>query len=143
MRPEGRNSGNLTSLGGTTTSYFWNSLVYDIAVLDHPKMPIRKIKKNYRNVTGIFASTKAVGEAQFESTLERDFLRLLEFSPDVARFEVQLLTLQAAWLAKAVRYNLMLRDFDDPPGWYRPLVGRFSDWRKMDQPEKARRKTRY
>lgn len=37
--------------------------------------------------------------------------------------------LEAAWLAKAVRYNLMLRDFDDPPGWYRPLVERFSDWR--------------
>lgn len=39
--------------------------------------------------------------------------------------------LHAAWLAKAVRYNLMLRDFDDPPGWYRPLVERFSDWRKQ------------
>ena len=38
--------------------------------------------------------------------------------------------LQAAWSAKAVRYNLMLRDFDDPPGWYRPLVERFSNWRR-------------
>lgn len=56
-------------------------------------MPVRKIRKNYRNVTGISAATKAVGEAQFESTLERDFLRLLEFSPDVAAFEVQPLTL--------------------------------------------------
>ena len=37
--------------------------------------------------------------------------------------------LEAAWLAKAVRYNLMLRDFEEPPGWYRSLVGRFSDWR--------------
>lgn len=37
--------------------------------------------------------------------------------------------LETAWLAKAVRYNLLLRDFDDPPGWYRPLVERFSDWR--------------
>lgn len=56
-------------------------------------MPVRKIRKNYRNVTGISAATKSVGEAQFESTLERDFLRLLEFSPDVATFEVQPLTL--------------------------------------------------
>lgn len=56
-------------------------------------MPVRKIRKNYRNVTGISAATKAVGEAQFESTLERDFLRLLEFSPDVASFEVQPVTL--------------------------------------------------
>lgn len=52
-------------------------------------MPIRKIPKNYRNVTGITASSKAVGAAQFESTLERDFLKLLDFSPDVAQFEVQ------------------------------------------------------
>lgn len=52
-------------------------------------MPIRKIPKNYRNVTGVAASGKAIGSAQFESTLERDFLTLLEFSPEVERFEVQ------------------------------------------------------
>lgn len=52
-------------------------------------MPIRKVPKNYRNVTGVAASNKAVGAAQFESTLERDFLALLEFSPEVERFEVQ------------------------------------------------------
>ena len=52
-------------------------------------MPIRKIPKNYRNVTGVAASDKAIGDAQFESTLERDFLALLEFSPEVAHFEVQ------------------------------------------------------
>lgn len=52
-------------------------------------MPVRKIPKNYRNLTGIVASSKSVGAAQFESTLERDFLALLEFSPDVEQFEVQ------------------------------------------------------
>lgn len=52
-------------------------------------MPIRKIPKNYRNVTGIVAETKAIGEAQFESPLERDFISLLEFSPEVVRYEVQ------------------------------------------------------
>lgn len=52
-------------------------------------MPVRKVPKNYRNVTGIAASGKSIGAAQFESTLERDFVALLEFSPDVARFEVQ------------------------------------------------------
>jgi hypothetical protein len=52
-------------------------------------MPIRKVPKNYRNVTGVAAATKAVGAAQFESTLERDFLALLGFSPEVERFEVQ------------------------------------------------------
>ena len=53
------------------------------------EMPVRKIQKNFRNVTGIAASSKAVGPAEFESTLERDFLALLDFSPDVARYEVQ------------------------------------------------------
>lgn len=52
-------------------------------------MPVRKIPKNYRNVTGVAAQSKAIGEAQFESPLERDFIALLEFSPEVARYEVQ------------------------------------------------------
>ena len=52
-------------------------------------MPARKIPKNYRNVTGIAASSKAIGQAGFESTLERDFLTLIEFSPDVEKFETQ------------------------------------------------------
>lgn len=38
--------------------------------------------------------------------------------------------LESAWLSKALRYNLMKKDFDDSPGWYRLLVERFSDWRK-------------
>jgi len=57
-------------------------------------MPVRRIPKNYRNVTGIVAETKAIGQAQFESTLERDFLKLLEFSPDVSRYEVQPVTIE-------------------------------------------------
>lgn len=62
-------------------------------------MPVRKIPKNYRNVTGVAASSlKAEGEAQFESTLERDFLNLLEFSPEVKCFEVQPIKLE--WLDK-------------------------------------------
>lgn len=36
-----------------------------------------------------------------------------------------------AWLAKAVRYNLMLKDFDGPPWWYLEAVERCSDWRKI------------
>ena len=52
-------------------------------------MPVRKIPKNYRNVTGIAAYRKAEGQAMFESTLERDFITLLEFDPIVDSFEVQ------------------------------------------------------
>lgn len=57
-------------------------------------MPVRKITKNYRNVTGIAAHRKANGQAMFESTLERDFITLLEFSPSVQNFEVQPLRLE-------------------------------------------------
>jgi hypothetical protein len=52
-------------------------------------MPVRKIPKNYRNVTGIAAHRKAEGQAMFESTLERDFITLLEFDPAIETFEVQ------------------------------------------------------
>jgi hypothetical protein len=52
-------------------------------------MPVRQIPKNYRNVTGVLASAKTDAPAQFESTLERDFYTLLEFTPEVAYYEVQ------------------------------------------------------
>ncbi|RUM92362.1 MAG: heteromeric transposase endonuclease subunit TnsA [Thiomicrospira sp.] len=52
-------------------------------------MPVRIIPKNYRNVTGIHASAKAEEQAMFESTLERDFITLLEFDNSVISFHVQ------------------------------------------------------
>lgn len=52
-------------------------------------MPVRKIPKNYRNVTGVSACAKACGGGGFESTLERDYLTLLEFDQAVEQFEVQ------------------------------------------------------
>jgi len=57
-------------------------------------MPVRKIPKNYRNVTGIAAHGKAEGAAMFESTLERDFITLLEFNSAVESFEVQPIKLE-------------------------------------------------
>lgn len=57
-------------------------------------MPVRKIPKNYRNVTGVASHKKATGRAMFESTLERDFLTLLEFDPAIEDFEVQPVTIQ-------------------------------------------------
>ena len=78
-------------------------------------MPVRKIPKNYRNVTGVAAKTKAIGEAQFESPLERDFLALLEFSPEVIEYEVQ--PVQIDW-----------KDNHGKPRYYRPDVRiRFRD----------------
>lgn len=56
-------------------------------------MPVRRIPKNYRNVTGVASHRKSTGKAMFESTLERDFLTLLEFDSCVESFEVQPLTI--------------------------------------------------
>jgi len=42
-------------------------------------MVARSIPKNYRNVTGRFASAKNQNLIGFESTLEKDFFLLLEF----------------------------------------------------------------
>lgn len=66
-------------------------------------MPVRKIPKNYRNVTGIAAHTKAEGPAAYESTLERDFITLLEFSPEVEAFEVQPVRLEWSDAAGSLR----------------------------------------
>ena len=69
-------------------------------------MAVRKIPKNYRNVTGISPHRKAISEAAFESTLERDFYDLLEFDTRVARFEVQPIVI--TWqdhLGKAHKYT--------------------------------------
>ena len=56
-------------------------------------MAKRIVPKNYRNVTGIAASQKC-DSAQFESTLERDYLALLEFDKNVKYFDVQPITIK-------------------------------------------------
>jgi len=38
--------------------------------------------------------------------------------------------LEDAWLSRSLRYNLMLKGFDEAPREYRRLVGKFSNWRK-------------
>jgi len=68
-------------------------------------MAIRRVPKNYRNVTGIMASRKALAPADFESTLERDFLTLLEFSPLVRAFDVQPVTVTWNQSGKDRRYT--------------------------------------
>jgi hypothetical protein len=59
-------------------------------------MPVRTVPKNYRNVTGIYASAKSDEKAMFESTLERDFITLLEFDKKVTGFEVQ--PVEVSWI---------------------------------------------
>lgn len=51
-------------------------------------MSVRTIPKNYRNLTGLAPSEKS-NDAFFESTLERDFLTLIEFEQNIQSYEVQ------------------------------------------------------
>ena len=57
-------------------------------------MPVRKIQKSHRSLTGVVPSTKLPNSSQFESSLERDFLHLLEFDSTVKSYEVQPLTIE-------------------------------------------------
>lgn len=57
-------------------------------------MPVRKIPKNYRNITGVASRGKSIGKAMFESGLERDFITLLEFNREVESFEVQPISIE-------------------------------------------------
>jgi hypothetical protein len=52
-------------------------------------MPKRKIKPSHFSVTGYFPSAKNGGSRETESQLEQDFLLLLEFDRQVARYGVQ------------------------------------------------------
>lgn len=84
-------------------------------------MPIRKIPKSYRNVTGISSSKKSIGAAGFESTLERDVIQLMEFDPNVKSFEVQ--PVRIKWIDDAQKEriytpDLLVNYFDKKPILY-------------------------
>jgi hypothetical protein len=68
-------------------------------------MSVRVIPKNYRNLTGLASSNKADG-AFFESTLERDFITIVEFDTNVMNYDVQ--PVRIDWIdakGKARRYT--------------------------------------
>ena len=52
-------------------------------------MPVRKIPRNYRNVTGLLATDKAEGMTGYESRLEHDCQKLVNFNLNVQRYEEQ------------------------------------------------------
>lgn len=52
-------------------------------------MPVRRLKKNYQNVTGLFYSNLLRRLVQFDSILERDFILLLDVHPAVRWFAEQ------------------------------------------------------
>lgn len=71
-------------------------------------MSVRNIPKNYRNITGIAPHDKSIGKAAYESSLERDFLTLLAFNPDVQQFEVQ--PIQIEWFDIAGKRHIYTPD---------------------------------
>src|ERR1700761_7837751 len=52
-------------------------------------MAVRKLKKSYQNVTGLFCSALLNRSVQFDSLLERDFILLLDMHPSVHWFAEQ------------------------------------------------------
>lgn len=68
-------------------------------------MPVRKIKKNYRSVTGMFYSVKNKRHIAYESLLERDFYLLLEFDNTVIEYEEQPVALHYKYGNKMIRYT--------------------------------------
>lgn len=68
-------------------------------------MPVRKIPKNFRSVTGFFPSVKNGRSVAFESRLERDFFLLLEFDPAVVEYEEQPLVLEGKLAGKKLKYT--------------------------------------
>src|SRR4029453_16883780 len=79
----------------TTSSKSWCNELYNYrSVCDwfHSGcflMPARIVPKNYRNLTGFVYNFRTSTITAFESSLERDFLLLLDFDPNVECFEEQ------------------------------------------------------
>ena len=57
-------------------------------------MPVRKIRPNYRSTTASVSTNKMNRPVGAESSLERDFLVILDFDVNVLRFEEQPLTIE-------------------------------------------------
>ncbi|MBI5634751.1 MAG: heteromeric transposase endonuclease subunit TnsA, partial [Nitrospirae bacterium] len=50
-------------------------------------MPVRKIPRNYRNITGAVSRSNGDPMVRYESALERDFYELLDFDINVRSYE--------------------------------------------------------
>lgn len=69
-------------------------------------MPVRTVSnRGRRNVVGYFPSLKMHRLVQFESTLERDLICLLDFAPHVAGFEEQPLAISYDHQGKTLSYT--------------------------------------
>ena len=68
-------------------------------------MGVRRLSKRKHGLNGLFPSLKTGRMVWFESFLERDFIHLLEFDPDVVSFAEQPLTLEYLHQGKTRKYT--------------------------------------
>jgi len=68
-------------------------------------MGVRRLSKRKHGLNGLFPSLKTGRMVWFESFLERDFICLLEFDPNVATFAEQPFTLKYLHLGKSRKYT--------------------------------------
>ena len=72
-------------------------------------MPVRKLQKSYRNVTGLFYSNRLRRLVQFDSMLERDFILILDLHPSVRWFAEQ--PMRIPWVDEAGARQTYVPDF--------------------------------
>jgi len=81
-------------------------------------MPVRTVPKNYRSLTGLVPNPRTQSMTAFESSLERDFLLLLDFDPDVEWFEeqpVKIIYHDAKGRRRTYTPDVLVRYRTDPP----------------------------
>lgn len=88
--------------------------------------PVRKIKMNHTSLTGVIPSLKSNRLHEFESSLERDFIRLTEFDSNVAEFVEQPTIIEYENGGKICKYIpdfLITYKHSTTPGkWLTPLL---------------------
>jgi hypothetical protein len=88
--------------------------------------PVRKIGMNYTSLTGAIPSSKSNRLHNFESSLERDFMRITEFDSNVAEFVEQPVLIEYENEGKLRKYIpdfLITYKHTTTPGiWLKPLL---------------------
>jgi len=68
-------------------------------------MPVRKVSNRGGNIVGHFPSMKMKRMVAFESLIERDYLYLLDYEPEIEWFEEQPLTIEYGYDGKVLGYT--------------------------------------
>lgn len=88
------------------TLNFWTTLEEYMSSRDRIANEARQVKSNGKTVVGEAASLKAERRmVQFESTLERDFTRILEFESDVIDYKSQPVIIKYTHGGKSLSYT--------------------------------------